>query len=172
MPKKGSRLTPEQIGVLRAWLDQGAEWDPHVTFARLPPANLKPRLPEIPPGPKNDNRSTVSAAVLASHNFKPPPPSTTRVFARRAFSTSSVSFPSEDPRSFVSSKRSINVNCSSGSCSQIIGLRHRWLGFWNDFFATTIKALAISTAAASKLPPGSTRRSNQHAFQSVRRATH
>jgi len=36
MPKKGSRLTPEQIGVLRAWIDQGAEWDPHVTFARLP----------------------------------------------------------------------------------------------------------------------------------------
>src|SRR5712664_2677989 len=40
MPKKGSRLTPQQIGVLRAWIDQGAEWDPHVTFARLPPANL------------------------------------------------------------------------------------------------------------------------------------
>src|SRR2546423_6165464 len=32
MPKKGSRLTPEQIGVLRAWIDQSAPWDPHVTF--------------------------------------------------------------------------------------------------------------------------------------------
>ena len=27
MPKKGSRLTPEQIGLLRAWIDQGAPWD-------------------------------------------------------------------------------------------------------------------------------------------------
>src|SRR2546429_5192038 len=28
MPKKGSRLTAEQIGLLRAWIDQGAAWDP------------------------------------------------------------------------------------------------------------------------------------------------
>src|ERR1700761_6996621 len=26
MPKKGSRWTPEQIGLLRAWIDQGAQW--------------------------------------------------------------------------------------------------------------------------------------------------
>src|SRR5881275_1505719 len=26
MPKKGSRWTPEQIGLLRAWIDQGASW--------------------------------------------------------------------------------------------------------------------------------------------------
>jgi len=26
MPKKGERLTAEQIGLLRAWIDQGAEW--------------------------------------------------------------------------------------------------------------------------------------------------
>src|SRR5436190_7530661 len=26
MPRKGKRLTPEQIGILRAWIDQGADW--------------------------------------------------------------------------------------------------------------------------------------------------
>src|SRR5262245_9975941 len=26
MPQKGERLTPEQIGLLRAWIDQGAKW--------------------------------------------------------------------------------------------------------------------------------------------------
>lgn len=26
MPKKGERLTPQQIGLLRAWIDQGADW--------------------------------------------------------------------------------------------------------------------------------------------------
>src|SRR5262245_846645 len=26
MPQKGERLSPEQIGVLRAWIDQGADW--------------------------------------------------------------------------------------------------------------------------------------------------
>src|SRR5262245_32889905 len=48
MPQKGSRLTPEQIGVLRAWIDQGLRWDAGVTFGRLEPLNLKPRAPEIP----------------------------------------------------------------------------------------------------------------------------
>jgi hypothetical protein len=27
MPKKGSKLTREQVGLLRAWIDQGLSWD-------------------------------------------------------------------------------------------------------------------------------------------------
>src|SRR5437867_505367 len=50
MPKKGSRLTQEQVGVLRAWIDRGATWDSGVSFGRLEPANLKPRLAQIPAG--------------------------------------------------------------------------------------------------------------------------
>ena len=40
MPQKGKRLTPEQIGLLRAWIDQGAPWDAGISFAKPPPANL------------------------------------------------------------------------------------------------------------------------------------
>src|SRR5215813_7561145 len=47
MPKKGSRLTPEQIGLLRAWIDQDVAWDANISFGRLEPRNLKPHLPEI-----------------------------------------------------------------------------------------------------------------------------
>src|SRR5437763_309109 len=47
MPKKGSRLTPAQIGLLRAWIDQGLPWDAGVSFGRLEPLNLKPHRPEI-----------------------------------------------------------------------------------------------------------------------------
>src|SRR6266568_1946177 len=32
MPKKGSRLTPDQIGLLRAWIDQDLPWDTGVSF--------------------------------------------------------------------------------------------------------------------------------------------
>src|SRR2546428_13952509 len=52
MPQKGKRLTPEQIGLLRAWIDQGAPWDPSISFAKPPPANLFPRKPELPPARK------------------------------------------------------------------------------------------------------------------------
>src|SRR5881275_1622325 len=40
MPQKGKRLTPEQVGLLRAWIDQGAPWDPGISFARPAPVNL------------------------------------------------------------------------------------------------------------------------------------
>jgi len=40
MPQKGSRLKPEQIGLLRAWIDQGATWDPSVNFAKSEPRNI------------------------------------------------------------------------------------------------------------------------------------
>src|SRR6218665_313379 len=40
MPKKGTRWTPEQVGLLRAWIDQGAVWPVGITFAKPPSENL------------------------------------------------------------------------------------------------------------------------------------
>ncbi len=55
MPPQGDRLTPEQVGLLRAWIDQGVAWDD----ALLPPPErsvrhwaFRPlRPPPIPPVP-------------------------------------------------------------------------------------------------------------------------
>ena len=63
MPRKGSRLSPVQIGLLRAWIDQGVPWDATVTFGRLEPANLKPRLPALP---------SATAAANATDRFLEP----------------------------------------------------------------------------------------------------
>jgi hypothetical protein len=35
MPKKGERLTPEQVGLLRAWIDQGANWPDAVAGRKM-----------------------------------------------------------------------------------------------------------------------------------------
>jgi hypothetical protein len=43
MPQKGSKLTREQVALLRAWIDQGLPWDEGVSFGRIPPINLLPR---------------------------------------------------------------------------------------------------------------------------------
>ena len=48
MPVKGSKLTAKQVGLLRAWIDQGMPWDASITFAKPPPLNLHPRQPELP----------------------------------------------------------------------------------------------------------------------------
>ena len=45
MPQKGSKLTSIQVGLLRAWIDQGLLWDESVTFAKPRPANFTPGDP-------------------------------------------------------------------------------------------------------------------------------
>ena len=87
MPKKGTKLTREQIGVLRAWIDQGAPWDANVTFARAEPANLKTRRPEVSRSrARNVNPlDRLLEAYFAANKIKPPKPVDDRAFARRAY---------------------------------------------------------------------------------------
>src|SRR5947209_7927826 len=86
MPKKGSRLTPEQIGLLRAWIDQGLKWDKDVSFGRLPPANMKPRRPELPASAKLTHPiDRLLEPYLVSHKLPFSAPVNERVFARRAY---------------------------------------------------------------------------------------
>lgn len=49
MPQKGEPLSAEQIGLLRAWIDQGASWPENVAAARALHWSLKPvRRPIVP----------------------------------------------------------------------------------------------------------------------------
>ncbi len=50
MPKKGKRWTAEDVGLLRAWIDQGAAWPESVNFARPPARNLEARAVALPNG--------------------------------------------------------------------------------------------------------------------------
>lgn len=62
MPSKGERLTPEQIGLLKAWIDQGAVWpDEQKHWAFSPP--VRPDLPVV----KNQRwpRNEIDAFILA-----------------------------------------------------------------------------------------------------------
>src|SRR5688572_7480655 len=43
MPQKGKKLTPDQVAVFRAWIDQGLRWPQEITFFKHEPANLKAR---------------------------------------------------------------------------------------------------------------------------------
>jgi hypothetical protein len=71
MPKKGSKLTPEQVGILRAWVDQGLKWDPQVSFAQPPANNLKPRRPELPAGRATHPWAARAAAEHAPAEQRP-----------------------------------------------------------------------------------------------------
>src|SRR5690349_4325768 len=87
MPQKGSRLTPEQVGLLRAWIDQRLTWDKDVTFARKAPLNLLPHKPSIEVSTESGVNpiDQILKPYFQEHQFKPPPLVDDHVFARRAY---------------------------------------------------------------------------------------
>jgi mono/diheme cytochrome c family protein len=81
MPEKGEPLSAEQIGILRAWIDQGAKWpattatqakDPRDHWAFKAP--VRPALPEVSNAawPRNEIDRFVLAR-LEKENLKPSP---------------------------------------------------------------------------------------------------
>jgi mono/diheme cytochrome c family protein len=92
MPKKGNRLTDGQVGILRAWIDQGANW-PAVSIAGEKEASkehwafkapVRPALPAV----KNSKwvRNPVDAFILAKlekEKLKPSPPAEKAALLRR-----------------------------------------------------------------------------------------
>lgn len=80
MPPKGARLTAEQVGILRAWIDQGADWpgaagsaDGFDWWSLRPLA--RPLAPVLAPEDAARARNPVDAFVLAKLREKGLPPS-------------------------------------------------------------------------------------------------
>ena len=141
MPKKGSKLTPEQVGILRAWVDQGLKWDPQVTFAQPPPNNLRPRLPELPPGKSPQPVDRLVEAYAASHRIALARPVEDRLFARRAFLDVVGLLPSpEELDAFVrdrsADKRTRLVRTLLADDARYA---QHWLTFWNDLLRNDYK---------------------------------
>ncbi|HSU53749.1 MAG TPA: DUF1549 domain-containing protein [Candidatus Dormibacteraeota bacterium] len=142
MPKKGSRLTPEQIALLRAWIDQGAQWDPAVSFARLTPPNLKPRLPDIPAGPKAANPiDRFLTPYFAAHQFTPTQPVSDRLFARRVYlDIVGLLPPPADLDKFLADKRSDKrAQLVAALLADNRNYAENWLTFWNDMLRNDYK---------------------------------
>ncbi len=62
MPKKGKKLTHDQVALFRAWVDQGMIWPADITFPKHAPANLRPS--ELtPPTPKSGLESPIDGFI-------------------------------------------------------------------------------------------------------------
>jgi mono/diheme cytochrome c family protein len=87
MPPKGPALTAEQIGILRAWIDQGAAWPEEVAGAKKHWAYQPLSLPPIPNVKQRDwVRTPIDAFVLARLEAKgmtPSEPAERRILLRR-----------------------------------------------------------------------------------------
>jgi mono/diheme cytochrome c family protein len=148
MPQKGSRLKPEQIGLLRAWIDQGARWDPSVNFARIAPRNIDPREPTLPPaapaaaGTAANPANTANpidrllAPYFAEHGIAITPAALVNdlQFARRVWLDAIGLLPTPaELQAFVADRQ---PDKRTRLVARLLGDRRRyaehWLSFWND----------------------------------------
>lgn len=155
MPKKGSRLTPAQVGLLRAWIDAGLPWDPKINFARPEPLNLKPEAPreKVSLKSKVNPIDQILRPYFASRQVKVPAVVSDRVFARRVYLDVIGLLPSrEELEEFAPSgveesgtRQGANLKSRSmlaGAEKRAELVRHllsendryaeHWLSFWND----------------------------------------
>jgi len=156
MPQKGTRLTPEQVGLLRAWVDQGAPWPAEVTFGRPPDRNLQPRQPELPASGADHPVDRLIHRYLEQHGISIPPPLVDdRLFARRVFLDTVGLLPTpEDLEAFLSDpapdKRSRLVH-------RLLDDRQRyaqhWLTFWNDLLRNDYRGTGYIDGGRQQISP-------------------
>ena len=136
MPKKGSRLTAQQVGLLRAWIDQRVPWDHGVNFARKAPLNLLPRTPSIPILAQSGVNpiDQILAPYFREHRFRAPPPVADRIFARRAYlDVIGLVPPADGPGEFITDG---DPGMRGRLVRSLLDDKQRyaehWLSFWND----------------------------------------
>ena len=88
MPPKGNRLTADEVGRLKAWIDQGVPWQDGFTFKRRrlqrPAEAATPQAARRPGGSRSSHRPHHRAYFVA-HGITPPGPLDDAAFARRLF---------------------------------------------------------------------------------------
>ena len=136
MPKKGSRLTGDQVALLRAWIDQGAAWDPGVTFARSAPRNLTPHAPALPeaPAPATSPVDRLLHGYFATHETAVPARAGDRPLIRRLMLDVLGELPSPvEVHAFVSDRA---PDKRQRLVARLLADDRRyaehWLSFWND----------------------------------------
>ena len=143
MPVKGSKLTAKQVGLLRAWIDQGMTWDASITFAKPSPLNLHPRRPELPAASRGVEHPVdrLLLPYFAKHQVKPAKPVDDRTFARRTHLDVIGLLPTpEEMTTFVADK---HVDKRERLVARLLGDSRRytehWLSFWNDLLRNDYK---------------------------------
>lgn len=135
MPQKGTKLTREQVALLRAWIDQGAAWPGDISFAKPPPRNLHPRQPALPgnTGPAHPLDQLLQA-YFQQHRITPPAPVDDRLFARRVYlDVIGLLPPPEELDAFANdSAPDKRTRLVQRLLADDARYAQHWLTFWND----------------------------------------
>jgi hypothetical protein len=157
MPKKGSRLTPEQIGLLRAWIDRGLAWDAEINFARPTPPNLNRRTPnlEISRTSGVNPIDQILKPYFAAHQFQPAKPVNDGIFARRVYlDLLGLVPPLGGPGAFVSdSDPGLRVELVRYLLADDQNFAQHWLSFWNDLLRNDYRGTGYIDGGRKSITP-------------------
>ncbi len=141
MPPEGERLSAKEVATLKAWIEEGLNWEPGFSFkAQAYVAPLRPRRPVVPPGDAHPI-DRILGAYFAAHKVTPPAPLDDAAFARRAYL---------DLIGLLPSISELDVFLADVSPDKRTKLVHRlleenraytdhWLAFWNDLLRNDYK---------------------------------
>ena len=141
MPKKGTKWTAEQVGLLRAWIDQGAAWPGGITFAKPAPYNLHPRPVALPERPAVQPLDHLAGVYFAEQGVAFPAAVDDRTFARRVYLDLIGLLPTpEQIDAFLADvapdKRATLV---AALLADKKNYTENWLTFWNDLLRNDYK---------------------------------
>jgi hypothetical protein len=145
MPKKGKKLTPEQVAVFRAWIDQGLVWPEEINFFEVKRANLHSmELAEIsvPAGEENPVDAFV-AMHLEQHGVTWGARVDDRVYARRVWLDTVGLLPPPEELAIYLADNSADkrVRLVRRLLADRQGYAEHWLTFWNDLLRNDYKGV-------------------------------
>jgi mono/diheme cytochrome c family protein len=157
MPKKGKKLTREQVAVFRAWIDQGMVWPDTITFFKHEPANLRPNADaaKVAAGARNATppQDALLERYFAKNHLRMPAPVDDRTYARRVWlDTIGLLPPTADLEAFVADrspdKRAALVQRLLGDSQ---AYAEHWLTFWNDLLRNDYKGTGYTDGGRKQI---------------------
>ena len=138
MPSEGEPLSPEQISLIKTWIDEGIAWPKGYSFAEWRKAPLAPRVVKLPPA-KNGLKNPVDRFLqpyFDKKGVKQKELVDDRTFLRRAY-LDLIGLPPtpEQYRSFAGDKDPAKYEkVVDALLANDEHYMQHWITFWNDAF--------------------------------------
>jgi hypothetical protein len=158
MPAKGQPLSAEQIGLLRAWIDQGLAWPDGFSFG-FRQAPVEPRRVQLPP--MSADRTHPIDRFVAQHHAEQGlrdfvwNPTSDQVFARRVYLDLIGLLPT--PEQLSEFEHDTRIDKRARLVEQLLSNRRayadHWLTFWNDALRNAYRGTGFIDSGRKSITP-------------------
>ncbi len=156
MPPEGDPLSPQQISLLKRWIESGVPWEPGFTFGEKiyePP--LLPRRPELPAAVagRTNPIDRILDAQLAEQAVAPLEPLDDETFLRRAYLDIIGLLPTPQQREAflqddAADKR---IRLVDQLLARDVEYAEHWLTFWNDLLRNDYAGTGFITGGRKQI---------------------